>query len=214
MGPPQTPAPYLTLANIKIYPRFRCYVICVISHLQVISHSSFSLPTSSAILTILGFQVELHNIKSHVLPPGYLVFNQPKWYFAMFSDCLNADIWFSMDQVGSQHSEQVSQRGHLLLICFLLIGTSLLLLCTALTLVSEPCFCHEGPCRGCQYLYWDLATANDGVPASVNTTLPPPSRPPLVSIFSKQLLIALLPIYNCDLHTFTTQQPVNSTNII
>ena len=73
MGPPQTPAPYLTLANIKIYPRFRCYVMCVISHLQVISHSSFSLPTSSAILTILGFQVELHNIKSHVLPPGYLV---------------------------------------------------------------------------------------------------------------------------------------------
>ena len=66
---------------------------CVISHLQVI---------------LLGFQVELHNIKSHVLPPGYLVFNQPKWYFAMFSDCLNADIWFSMDQVGSQHSEQVS----------------------------------------------------------------------------------------------------------
>ena len=31
-----------------------------------------------------------------------------------------------MDQVGSQHSEQVSQRGHLLLICFLLIGTLLL----------------------------------------------------------------------------------------
>ena len=106
----------------------------------------------------------------------YLVFNGPSWVPAQWAGVT---------------------RGHLLLICFLLIGTSLLLLCTALTLVSEPCFCHEGPCRGCQYLYWDLATANDGVPASVNTTLPPPSRPPLVSIFSKQLLIALPPIYNC-----------------
>ena len=106
----------------------------------------------------------------------YLVFNGPSWVPAQWAGVT---------------------RGHLLLICFLLIGISLLLLCIALTLVSEPCFCHEGPCRGCQYLYWDLATTNDGVPASVNTTLPPPSRPPLVSIFSKQLLIALPPIYNC-----------------
>ena len=78
---------------------------------------------------LFGFQ-STKMVFCHVLRLSqcwYLVFNEPSWVPAQWAGVT---------------------RGHLLLIWFLLIGTSLLLLCTALTLVMEPWFCHEGPVAG------------------------------------------------------------------